>query len=155
MGGLRCRTRRLSRALRYEERFTIEKEKRTMELSNHRTALRNTIARQLCEEEQLGYKPKELAGRKLVIQFLPDKEAQQVEDEIFSLLMPLDLLELSWTTKVLRRTLMHRSARSLWIQALKNVEGLPECPEDLTEPQWASLVSHPCCHVSTSRGSWN
>ncbi|KZT28748.1 hypothetical protein NEOLEDRAFT_775129 [Neolentinus lepideus HHB14362 ss-1] len=66
--------------------------------------------------------------------------------EIFGLLLPLDLLRLSWTSSEFRCTLMQRSARSLWIQALKHVERLPECLEDLTEPQWAFLAFYPCCH---------
>ncbi|TFK48760.1 hypothetical protein OE88DRAFT_502041 [Heliocybe sulcata] len=66
--------------------------------------------------------------------------------EIFGSLLPLDLLRLSWTSKNLRLTLMRRSSRSLWLQVLSNVQGLPACPEDLTEPQWAVLVSYPCCH---------
>ncbi|EPQ54810.1 hypothetical protein GLOTRDRAFT_139298 [Gloeophyllum trabeum ATCC 11539] len=66
--------------------------------------------------------------------------------EIFGSLHPLDLLRLSWTSREFRRVLMNRSARTVWIRSLKSVEGMPECPEDVTEPQWARLAFYPSCH---------
>ncbi|KDQ62846.1 hypothetical protein JAAARDRAFT_202398 [Jaapia argillacea MUCL 33604] len=66
--------------------------------------------------------------------------------EIFSHLLPIDILHLSRTTKALRRVLLHRSSTSIWRAALSNVEDLPECPEDLSEPQYANLAFSPHCH---------
>jgi len=33
------------------------------------------------------------------------------------------------------------------MKARANVEGLPDCPFDMTEPEYASLVFEPVCHV--------
>ncbi|KDQ62087.1 hypothetical protein JAAARDRAFT_148747 [Jaapia argillacea MUCL 33604] len=75
--------------------------------------------------------------------------------EIFGHLLPLDLLRLAWTTKSLRRILMRRSARSVWIHTLANVPGLPECPPDLTEPQFSRLAFDPHCHYCGAPNIWN
>ncbi|KAF7967257.1 hypothetical protein HWV62_35051 [Athelia sp. TMB] len=53
------------------------------------------------------------------------------------------------TTKALRRILMQRSAISIWKAVMGQVEGLPECPSDLNEPQFASLAFDSYCHVSS------
>lgn len=45
---------------------------------------------------------------------------------------------------------MHRSAISVWKEARKNVPGLPDCPFDLTEPEWANLAFDQRCHVIPS-----
>jgi hypothetical protein len=42
---------------------------------------------------------------------------------------------------------MRRSAVSVWKDARANIEGFPGLPEDLTEPQYASLAFDPFCHV--------
>ncbi|KAF8959594.1 hypothetical protein BDZ97DRAFT_1837041 [Flammula alnicola] len=66
--------------------------------------------------------------------------------EILGLLNPIDLLHLSRTTKALRGVLMTRSAIFVWKLARSNVEGLPPCPDDLTEPQYANLLFADSCH---------
>lgn len=43
--------------------------------------------------------------------------------------------------------LMRRSAVSVWKDVICQVEGLPECPIDLMEPQYASLAFDSYCHV--------
>ncbi|KAF8958278.1 hypothetical protein BDZ97DRAFT_1762293 [Flammula alnicola] len=65
--------------------------------------------------------------------------------EIFSHLMPVDILYLSRTTKELRRLLLHRSATFVWKAALENVPELPACPEDLSLPFWTNLVFDSHC----------
>ncbi|KDQ60883.1 hypothetical protein JAAARDRAFT_31885 [Jaapia argillacea MUCL 33604] len=60
--------------------------------------------------------------------------------EIFSNLTPYDLLRLSRATKALRDILLRPSAKSIWIDAFAGVQGLPPCPPDLTEPQYAHLA---------------
>lgn len=45
---------------------------------------------------------------------------------------------------------MHRSATSVWKDALAQVNGLPDCPPDLNEPQYVKLVFDPTCHVRFS-----
>lgn len=42
---------------------------------------------------------------------------------------------------------MRRSAVSVWKDVIGQVEGLPECPSDLVEPQYASLAFDSYCHV--------
>ncbi|KAI9057952.1 hypothetical protein FKP32DRAFT_1597907 [Trametes sanguinea] len=66
--------------------------------------------------------------------------------EIFGHLHPHDLLRLARTTKALRNILMRRSAITIWRNALANVEDLPRCPPDLTEPAYANLLFEPHCH---------
>jgi len=44
---------------------------------------------------------------------------------------------------------MTHDARFAWTYALSNVEGLPSCPSDLSEPQYASLAFDQHCHVGS------
>lgn len=69
--------------------------------------------------------------------------------QIFGQLGPMDLLSLTRTSKSLRAVLLSRSSISIWKQAFGNVNppGLPECPPDLTEPQYAELVFGKTCTV--------
>ncbi|PIL35919.1 hypothetical protein GSI_01579 [Ganoderma sinense ZZ0214-1] len=66
--------------------------------------------------------------------------------EIFGHMHPRDLLSLARTTKDFRTFLMSRDAAPFWKAARQQVEGLPECPEDLSEPAFANLVFFPYCH---------
>ena len=61
----------------------------------------------------------------------------------------MDLLNLARTCKSLRAILMHKSSRFLWEAALRQVEDLPPCPADLTEPEYTNLIFYTRCHVST------
>ncbi|KAF8549176.1 hypothetical protein OG21DRAFT_1500574 [Imleria badia] len=65
---------------------------------------------------------------------------------IFAYIYPMDLLNLARTCKSLRGLLMHRSSAFLWKTALRQVEGLPECPTDLSEPEYTNLVFCNRCH---------
>ncbi|KAH9486031.1 hypothetical protein JR316_0000095 [Psilocybe cubensis] len=65
--------------------------------------------------------------------------------EIFSHLVPLDLLHLSRTTKDLRAIIMHRSSAAVWRSAMASVRGMPLCPEDVSIPSWAHLVFDTYC----------
>jgi len=42
---------------------------------------------------------------------------------------------------------MSRNSRVVWRAVLKSVSGLPECPQDLNEPQYASLLFERICGV--------
>lgn len=42
---------------------------------------------------------------------------------------------------------MSRISRTIWKNARSNVEGLPDCPGDLSEPQYASLLFEHVCQV--------
>lgn len=43
---------------------------------------------------------------------------------------------------------MSKCSISVWKSARANELGLPECPPDMIEPQWASLLFSQHCHVS-------
>ena len=69
--------------------------------------------------------------------------------QIFSHLHPWDVLRLARTTKSLRDILMRRSSISIWKNALMNTPGMPECPNDMTEPEFINLAYDKHCFVST------
>ncbi|KAI1786180.1 hypothetical protein LXA43DRAFT_898457 [Ganoderma leucocontextum] len=66
--------------------------------------------------------------------------------EIFGHMHPRDLLSLARTTKEFRAFLMSRTAGTFWKVARQQVEGLPECPEHLSEPAYANLVFSSHCY---------
>jgi hypothetical protein len=70
------------------------------------------------------------------------------KSQIFGHLHPLDVLNLARVTKDFRRILMHRSSSSVWKAARANVNGLPDCPPEMSEPQWAHLAFYQYCNVS-------
>lgn len=42
---------------------------------------------------------------------------------------------------------MDKSSAFVWKAARSQVNGLPDCPADLAEPEYANLVYHARCHV--------
>ncbi|KAJ7475853.1 hypothetical protein FB451DRAFT_259590 [Mycena latifolia] len=66
--------------------------------------------------------------------------------EIFGHLNPMDLLNLSRTTKEIRGILMVRSSAFIWKDSRSRVQGLPDLPPDLLEPQYANLAFDGHCH---------
>ncbi|KAF7799515.1 hypothetical protein EIP86_010752 [Pleurotus ostreatoroseus] len=60
--------------------------------------------------------------------------------EILSHVQPNDLLTLCRTCKIFRRHLLDDKKKFIWQRAQENFEGLPPCPEDISEPAYASLV---------------
>ncbi|KAI0093010.1 hypothetical protein BDY19DRAFT_1045335 [Irpex rosettiformis] len=66
--------------------------------------------------------------------------------EICSHLHPKDVLNLSRTSKDLRKFLMNRSSKSFWLAALSNLPNLPPCPGDLSEPAYVNLMFSIHCH---------
>ncbi|EIN11005.1 hypothetical protein PUNSTDRAFT_64519 [Punctularia strigosozonata HHB-11173 SS5] len=89
------------------------------------------------------YKPQRLRG---MLANLPEMPLD-ILYEIFSYLAPADILNLSWTSKGLHDALVRRSAQYVWKRARANVPGLPDCPEDLTEPAYARLCFDDHCEV--------
>lgn len=70
-------------------------------------------------------------------------------EQIASHLQPLDVLHLSRVSIELRETLMSRKMRSIWVAARNGMDPrMPECPEGLSEPRYASLVFETQCMVS-------
>jgi hypothetical protein len=59
---------------------------------------------------------------------------------------PLDLLNLARTCKSLRDLLMDKASTFVWKTARGQAQGLPDCPADLTEPEYANLVFYARCH---------
>ncbi|KDR68184.1 hypothetical protein GALMADRAFT_272691 [Galerina marginata CBS 339.88] len=72
--------------------------------------------------------------------------------ETAKLLHPKDLLVLCRVNVRLRDVLLARSARSCWRETLNNVPRLPDCPSDLTEPQYASFMFETFCMAC---GTWS
>ena len=63
-------------------------------------------------------------------------------------LQPLDLLRLIRVSRHFRAIFTSKLSRRIWIAARANVEGLPDCPPDLSEPEYAFLVfDRDTCHV--------
>ncbi|KAG9078383.1 hypothetical protein FS749_009578, partial [Ceratobasidium sp. UAMH 11750] len=71
----------------------------------------------------------------------------EVFTEIAKYLYPLDLILLSRANKFFRQLLLSRSATQTWQHALSNVDGLPPCPEQLCEPQYAALMFTKYCSM--------
>ncbi|KAF8162829.1 hypothetical protein B0H34DRAFT_794600 [Crassisporium funariophilum] len=66
--------------------------------------------------------------------------------ECFGYLEPKDLLHLSWTSKNLREILMSCSSITVWQQARSHIDWLPDCPQGLSEPQYAKVIFDSSCH---------
>ncbi|KIM79363.1 hypothetical protein PILCRDRAFT_823618 [Piloderma croceum F 1598] len=72
--------------------------------------------------------------------------------EITSRLEPLDILQLSRVSKHFRTTFASQSSRHNWVAARRNISSMPDCPNDLSEPQYASLMfEHNCQACGKSR----
>ncbi|KAG8791511.1 hypothetical protein FRC12_008999 [Ceratobasidium sp. 428] len=71
----------------------------------------------------------------------------EVFTEISKYLYPLDLILLSRANKFFRQLLMSRSTIQTWRYALSNVPGLPPCPVELCEPQYAALMFSKHCSM--------
>ncbi|KAJ3557326.1 hypothetical protein NM688_g1534 [Phlebia brevispora] len=72
--------------------------------------------------------------------------------EVMAHLLPLDILNLSRTTKAFRRFLMVRAAEFIWRRARGNAAGLPPLPDDMSEPAYASLMFDTYCHGCSADG---
>ncbi|KAF8229552.1 hypothetical protein L208DRAFT_1439173, partial [Tricholoma matsutake] len=66
--------------------------------------------------------------------------------EILGHLHPYDLLRLARTSRVWRRSLMSRSSESIWRLARERLEDMPDCPSDMSEPEYANLMFSTHCH---------
>ncbi|CAE6506418.1 unnamed protein product, partial [Rhizoctonia solani] len=64
----------------------------------------------------------------------------EIFTEIGLHLLPIDLISLSRSNQLLRSLLMRRSSRHIWQSAMKNMEGLPPCPSNCSEPRYLSLI---------------
>ncbi|KAG8784599.1 hypothetical protein FRC12_018510 [Ceratobasidium sp. 428] len=69
----------------------------------------------------------------------------EIFNEIAYLLTPGDLLSLTRSSKFFRSMLLQRSAVQMWRRAESSVPGLPPCPPDMCEPQYAALMFSKHC----------
>jgi hypothetical protein len=70
--------------------------------------------------------------------------------QIYGYLHPFDLLCMARFAKVLREFLMRHSSRCIWKKTLAGVDDLPECPSDMSEPEYVHLMFDPHCNVRYS-----
>jgi len=70
--------------------------------------------------------------------------------EITEQLEPFDILQLSRVSKRFRSTFASKHSRHIWVAARRNIS-MPECPSDLTELQYASLMFEQTCQACGSR----
>ena len=66
--------------------------------------------------------------------------------QVFSHLTPKDVIHLSRTSRIFRDTLMMRNASFVW-KAARERFGAPECPSNVSEPQWTVLLFGNHCQV--------
>ncbi|KAI0077451.1 hypothetical protein K474DRAFT_1661710 [Panus rudis PR-1116 ss-1] len=87
---------------------------------------------------------RQVRGKRGGLQDLPNMPLDIIF-EVFKHLQPLDLLNLARTSKAFRRLLLSKSAAIHWKAARKKIPGLPECPNDMSEPAYASLLFDTRC----------
>ncbi|KAH7926677.1 hypothetical protein BV22DRAFT_1062546, partial [Leucogyrophana mollusca] len=104
------------------------------------------------DTQQLNVSSKaKLRGRKGGLALLPTMSLD-ILFEIFGALHPKDLLNLSRTSKTFRELLMQKSKAFLWRAARSQVPGdFPDCPPDLSEPQYARLAFDTYCYGCDKR----
>jgi hypothetical protein len=62
-------------------------------------------------------------------------------------LTPAELLSLARANKFFRQIFMSQSSLYMWQNTFDNVPGMPRCPPNLCEPQYASLLFSKTCSV--------
>ncbi|CAE6534642.1 unnamed protein product, partial [Rhizoctonia solani] len=65
--------------------------------------------------------------------------------EIASYLFPNDIFSLSYLSKLFRDLIMCQSSRHIWTNAMRNVEMLPPCPSDMSEPAYLAILFSKYC----------
>ena len=77
-----------------------------------------------------------------------------VSRQILGHLPPHSLLRVAHVNKAFYRLLMSKKSRFLWIEVLKSVPDLPQCPEDLSEPAHVTILfGYPVCYVGRFSGT--
>ncbi|CAE6471514.1 unnamed protein product [Rhizoctonia solani] len=69
----------------------------------------------------------------------------EVFHEVASHLLPADLLSLARSNKFFRKMFMSRTSEHLWKRALANNPDIPDCPPELSIPQYVSLLFSKTC----------
>ncbi|KZT08450.1 uncharacterized protein LAESUDRAFT_723975 [Laetiporus sulphureus 93-53] len=86
-----------------------------------------------------------LRGKRGGLKDLPEMP-DDILFEVFVLLHPKDLLNSARTTRPLRAFLMTRRSAFIWRASRTQVDGLPDCPQHLSEPAYANLMFFSHCH---------
>ncbi|KAF8963395.1 hypothetical protein BDZ97DRAFT_1820622 [Flammula alnicola] len=125
-------------------------------IKNRQTKKRRIMPNDSSDSELAPVKPRSKRGILKVLVEMP----LDVLFEIFGMLEPLDLLYLARSTKDIRAILMNRSSISIWRRSRSNIPDMPECPDDLSEPQYANLAFAKNCYfcdknLSTNRIIWS
>ena len=68
--------------------------------------------------------------------------------QVVSYLDSEDLLKLCRLSKGSRALFLSKNSAAVWRNVLARVADLPKCPQDLTEPQYASLIFDKFCMAS-------
>ncbi|KAF8079347.1 hypothetical protein FPV67DRAFT_1572599 [Lyophyllum atratum] len=63
--------------------------------------------------------------------------------EIFGHLHPIDIYHIAQTNKTLRKMVLAPNSASLWKTCFICHPSIPECPTDMSEPRWATLLFGP------------
>ncbi|KAG8793059.1 hypothetical protein FRC12_003992 [Ceratobasidium sp. 428] len=98
------------------------------------------------EPEPVAAPPKRVRGKQGKLQGLMNMPVD-IFAEIAIYLHPIDLIFLARANKFFRQILMSRSFINVWRSAEGNVDGLPPCPKELCEPQYAALVFTKHCSI--------
>ncbi|EUC60505.1 hypothetical protein RSOL_348630 [Rhizoctonia solani AG-3 Rhs1AP] len=64
----------------------------------------------------------------------------EVLTEVAQYVHPLDLVMLSRVNKFFRELFMDKRSALIWRSARENLPGLPPCPDDVSEPQYAAML---------------
>ncbi|KAF8996630.1 hypothetical protein BDQ17DRAFT_1364174 [Cyathus striatus] len=113
---------------------------------------KTTVKSDSAEEKEVIVAPKIYCGYRGALKQLPEMPLD-IQLEIFRNLDPLDLVNLTRATKSLRNMLLNDSASGVWKEAHGNVVDLPECPDDMSEPQFATLIFETHCQKCLSKMS--
>ncbi|KAK7677274.1 hypothetical protein QCA50_019775 [Cerrena zonata] len=101
------------------------------------------VARVIPDNPKLAKKGTRNAGKLKQLKDMPI----DIFFEITSWLHPLDLLRLSRVSKYFREMFMSKSSKALWIRARRQFNGMPDCPDSISEPQYAALVFENVCQA--------
>ncbi|KIK59027.1 hypothetical protein GYMLUDRAFT_245475 [Collybiopsis luxurians FD-317 M1] len=130
-----------------EEEEEDDRRRRQADAHKDRSVVKRGNKRQRMPEQF-----RKVRGKRGLLERLAKDVPLDVILEIFAYLDPGDLLRLARTSKDLRGILMSKTSESIWRTARENVEGLPPCPPDLNEPQYAHLAFESYCHVCRHKG---
>ncbi|CAE6399493.1 unnamed protein product [Rhizoctonia solani] len=83
------------------------------------------------------------AQNKILLMNLP----VEVLIEVAQYVHPLDLIMLSRVNKFFRELFMDKRSALIWRSARENLPGLPHCPDEVSEPQYASMLFTKRCSV--------